>query len=322
VGRSGALRYGDRAAWPRRAAGALAVLWRFSRPHTVIGTTLSILGLYVIAATQLPGAAVGEGLGDLAFVLLAGFCVNVSIVGVNQLTDVEIDRINKPFLPIAAGELSFAAARRIVVACTVIPLALALTQGLEETVAVAAGLLVGAAYSLPPLRLKRFPALASLSITLVRSVVVNLGVALHFSKALAGGAAAGTVPGPVWALTLFVLPFSFAIAILKDVPDLEGDRAFRIRTLTVRLGGRRVLGIGLAALTLAYLGMAVLGPLLLSGVQPVVLAVGHLLALAVLWAWARRVDVADRADFTRFYMRVWTLFFLEYPLVALACVAG
>ena len=35
-------------------------------------------------------------------------CVNVFIVGVNQLTDVEIDRINKPFLPIAAGDLCFA----------------------------------------------------------------------------------------------------------------------------------------------------------------------------------------------------------------------
>jgi homogentisate phytyltransferase/homogentisate geranylgeranyltransferase len=311
-----------RVAAPRRAVAAVGVLWRFSRPHTVIGTTLSILGLYVIAATQLPGAALGEGLGDLLCVLVAGFCVNVAIVGVNQVTDVEIDRINKPFLPIAAGELSLEAARRIVLACTLIPLAMAVTQGVAEVVAVGAALLVGAAYSLPPLRLKRFPGLAAASITLVRSVVVNLGVALHFSSTLGGGAAAGTVPGPVWALTVFVLPFSFAIAILKDVPDLEGDRAFRIRTLTVRLGGRRVLGIGMAALTLAYAGMAVLGPLLLSGVQPVVLAGGHLLALGLLWAWAARTDPGDREAFTRFYMRVWTLFFLEYPLVALACLAG
>ena len=32
--------------------------------------------------------------------------VNVFIVGINQLEDVEIDRINKPFLPIAAGDLT------------------------------------------------------------------------------------------------------------------------------------------------------------------------------------------------------------------------
>ena len=63
----------------------------------------------------------------------------------------------------------------------VVPLALAVTQGAAELVAVALGLAVGTAYSVPPLRLKRFPALASLSITFVRSLVVNLGVWLHFS---------------------------------------------------------------------------------------------------------------------------------------------
>ena len=143
---------------------------------------------------------------------------------------------------------------------------MALTQGALETGAVLAGLAVGAAYSLPPLRLKRFPLVASLCITGVRAIVVNLGVALHFTG--------GGVPAGVWALTLFVLPFAFAIAVLKDVPDLEGDRSHQIRTFTVRMGGRAVLRMGLAALAVAYLGMAILGPLLLEGAQPVVLA-GH-----------------------------------------------
>ena len=230
--------------------------------------------------------------------------------------------MNKPFLPLAAGELSLAGAQRIVAACTIIPLVLALTQGAAELVAVGLGLLVGAAYSLPPLRLKRFPVAASLCITLVRSLVVNLGVALHFSLALGDPSDAGTIPPEVWALTAFVIPFSFAIAILKDVPDLEGDRRFSIRTFTVRMGGERVLRLGMAALTFAYLGMAILGPLLLPGSQALVLVAGHLAALALLWHWRRRADPADAAGFTRFYMGVWRLFFLEYPLMALAAVAG
>ena len=56
-----------------------------------------------------------------------------------------------------------------------------------------AGLAVGTAYSSPPLRLKRFPLLASLSITGVRAVVVNLGVALHFTESLGDGS--WSVPG-------------------------------------------------------------------------------------------------------------------------------
>ena len=76
----------------------------------------------------------------------------------------------------------------------------------------------------------------------------------------------------MWALTLFVAPFSFAIAILKDVPDIEGDRRYQIATFTLRLGARRVLAIGVGALVVAYVGMAVLGPLLLGDdVQPLVL---------------------------------------------------
>jgi homogentisate phytyltransferase / homogentisate geranylgeranyltransferase len=246
--------------------------------------------------------------------------VNVYIVGINQLEDVEIDRVNKPFLPLAAGDMTQEQARAVVVGSAVLAVVLALTQGPVETVAVVVALAVGTAYSTPPLRLKRFPALASLSISGVRSVVVNLGVYAHFSLALGGGKV--SIPPPVWALTLVVLPFSLAIAILKDVPDAEGDRRFRIMTFTVRRGGRAVMRAGIAALAVGYLGMAILGPLLIDTAQPVVLAGGQLAALAVLLAWARGVDPADPAGFTRFYMRVWKLFFLEYALVALACLAG
>jgi len=172
------------------AVRAANVLWRFSRPHTIIGTALSVVGLYAIAASQ--DAATDAF--DLFATLIAGLAVNIAIVGVNQLTDVEIDRVNKPYLPIAAGDLTPRAATAIVVTCTVLPLAMALTQGAAETVAVAAGLAVGALYSLPPIRLKRFPLAASLCITGVRSVVVNLGVYYHFAHDIAA---------PVWALCLF-----------------------------------------------------------------------------------------------------------------------
>ncbi len=38
--------------------------------------------------------------------LLALLCGNGYIVGINQIYDVDIDAVNKPFLPVAAGELS------------------------------------------------------------------------------------------------------------------------------------------------------------------------------------------------------------------------
>jgi homogentisate phytyltransferase/homogentisate geranylgeranyltransferase len=305
---------------PQPVVRAADVLWRFSRPHTIVGTALSVVGLWVIASAeagrvvlnQLSPARPDLPVSDLLATLVAALAVNVSIVGINQITDVDIDRINKPRLPIAAGDLTLNQAKAIVAAATVIPLVMALTQGAVETVAVAAALTVGALYSLPPARLKRFPVAASLCISGVRSLAVNLGVYAHFAH---------RIDPPVIALCAFVLPFSFAIAVLKDVPDIEGDRRFSIRTFSVRLGPERVKAIGLAALVVAYLGMAIPGAIALKNdAQPFVMAAGHLSALVILCVWARAADPRDQVAFTRFYMRVWALFFLEYVLVPLACV--
>jgi homogentisate phytyltransferase/homogentisate geranylgeranyltransferase len=301
---------------PARAAG---VLWRFSRPHTIVGTVVSVLGLFAIVAAGLPEVDAARAAFHLFWTLVAAVSVNVFIVGINQISDVEIDRVNKPYLPIAAGELSRDGAWWIVAASGALPVVLALTQGPVELAAVVAALAVGTAYSLPPARLKRYPVIASLCVSGVRSAIVNLGVAAHFTAALAEGPA---IPDAVWALTVFVLPFSLAIAILKDVPDAEGDRRHAIATFTVRHGGRAVMRAGLAVLTAAYLGMSVLGPLLVDGAQPVVLSATHLAALALLWAAARGVDSSDRARFTEFYLRVWQLFFLEYVIVPVSCFAA
>jgi len=301
---------------PARAAG---VLWRFSRPHTIVGTAVSVAGLFAIVVSGLDGVDPGRAAFHLFWTLVAGLAVNVFIVGINQISDVEIDRVNKPFLPIAAGDLTRERAWWIVGASAALPVLLALTQGVWELAAVTAALAVGAAYSLPPLRLKRYPTIASLCVSGVRSAIVNLGVAAHFSAALGGGA---EIAPAVWALTAFVLPFSLAIAIFKDVPDAEGDRRYAIATFTVRHGGRTVMRAGLAVLTLAYLGMAVLGPLLVDGADPVVLSTTHLAALGLLWLAARGIDPSDRAQFTAFYFRVWQLFFLEYAIVPLACLAA
>jgi homogentisate phytyltransferase / homogentisate geranylgeranyltransferase len=307
------------AARPRTAAPR--VLWRFGRPHTLIGTTVSVLGLTALAVGTLGAPDAGTLAWQLLWTLVAGVAVNVFIVGVNQLADVEIDRINKPDLVIASGELSPEAGRVVCGACAALALALAVSQGPVETVAVAVGLAIGAAYSLPPLHLKRFPVAAAMSITIVRSCVVNLGVWLHLSGAFGHGQALADVVPAVWALTLVTLPFAFAIAVLKDMPDAEGDQRFGISTFTVRLGPAAALRLGLVALTVAGLGMAVAGLVLLAPAPGIALAAVHGGAVAWLWARATALDPSDRPAVARFYQGVWKLFFAEYVVVPLAFIA-
>src|SRR5690606_18464926 len=135
-----------------------------------------------------------------------------------------------------------------------------------------------------------------------------------------GHFAGGTldVPALVWALTAFTFPFGAAIAVLKDVPDVVGDRAFRIRTFSVRFGPRLVFLLAIGWLALAYLAMAAVGFALAAEVNVWVWVGGHLAALAALVGWARGAQPHDPRRFTSFYMRVWLLFFCEYALVALA----
>jgi homogentisate phytyltransferase/homogentisate geranylgeranyltransferase len=300
----------------------LITLWRFSRPHTLIGTVISILGIYAIAAAELPAMELGDGLGDLALTLVAGAAVNVFIVGLNQCEDVEIDRVNKPWLPIAAGRLTVRQGWIIVAVSGLLAFGLAVTQGWVEIAGVGAAMAIGTAYSLRPLRLKRYPAFAAASISIVRACIVNLAVYEHFAASLGGRAEVSAPPATIVALTLFVLPFSLAIAVFKDVPDAEGDRRFRIATVTVLFGPRAAFRLGMAWLTAGYTGMAALAPFALQSASPWVLVAGHLTLLAVLWSWAHDLDLHDSERFTPFYMRVWQLFFLEYALVPAALLAG
>lgn len=311
--------------WPKSTLW-LQQLWKFSRPHTIIGTSLSVLGLAAIALAvtgevaffshQSPLLPMRAAIASLLFTWLACLGGNLYIVGLNQLEDVEIDRINKPGLPLAAGEFSQHQGRAIVATAGISALLLALTQGWFLLATVLSSLVIGTAYSLPPLRLKRFPFWAALCIFTVRGLIVNLGLFLHFQQRLGG---AGGIPPVVWALTLFIVVFSVAIALVKDIPDTAGDRQFNISTFTLKLGTRRVLNLALGLLSSAYLGLVVAG-FWLPLVQPEFLISTHLGILAALWWRSRRVDLQDHAAIARFYQFIWKLFFLEYLIFPAACL--
>ncbi|CAN0264190.1 unnamed protein product, partial [Hapterophycus canaliculatus] len=80
---------------------------------------------------------------------------------VPQITDVEIDKVNKPYLPIPAGNLTPRAAKATVTLCLLAGTVLGLapsrlgSPGLALTVVLS--VLIGTSYSLPPLRLKVRP---------------------------------------------------------------------------------------------------------------------------------------------------------------------
>ena len=305
----------------------LTAFWKFSRPHTIVGTSLSVIGVFVITWTGVQTAAIAPLLNPFSLLLPLIACLagNVYIVGLNQIEDVEIDRINKPNLPIAAGEFSPKDAWWIVGFAGGLGVILAALGGWFLLATVLVSLAIGTAYSAPPLRLKRFPFWASACILTVRGGVVNLGLFMHYSNQLGLPL---VIPGKVWVLTAFIVVFSIVIAIFKDIPDIEGDRRFNITTFTVRLGQQRVYNMARLILTACYVGMVAAAPWI-GGVDWPFILVTHMGLLTLFWWRSQRVALPDQTNtpetpisFATFYQFIWQLFFLEYVLYPAACLLG
>lgn len=284
------------------------VLWKFSRPHTIYGTAISLIGIYIVAVAYLDMGWV-QNLGDLLLAELSCLSANIYIVGLNQIVDVEIDRINKPYLPIASGELSRGEAVGVVNVLLVAALGLALWLNPYLFATVLLSVLIGTAYSLPPLRLKRFPLFASLCIFTVRGLIVNLGIFWYFLDR--SGKGMQLTPAIV-SLCLFVTIFTFVIALFKDIPDMTGDQQFNISTFSLRLGKQVVYNLCCAVLVANYL--LILGICAFFATQGtfLFLTVIHSIILGFFFWRQQKVDLKVDEQVYDFYQFIWKLYYIEY----------
>ncbi len=282
------------------------ILWQFSRPHTVIGTTVSIIALQILALERY-APSVQEICLNLAITWLACILANIAIVGLNQIFDVPIDRINKPHLPLPAGEMTLSEAWSIVGVCSVVSLAIAVYSGLFLSLTVALSLLIGACYSLPPIRLKQYAFWSAFCIVAVRGLVINLGLFAHFTH--------GELPtNLVWLLTIFMLGYGIVIALCKDLVDVAGDRQFGIATFSVLWGKEVIFQRSQQLLLALFLGIGLLSfPLIsTSPLGMVLMSCAPVVSMA-----GSQVNVANIQELTRFYRTVWLWFYVSYLLFPL-----
>ena len=278
----------------------LHTLWKFSRPHTIIGSTVSIVVLFL-----LQGGSPTDHYIILLTTLVSALGCNVCITGLNQVIDVELDKINKPELPIASGELSIATAKKIVVVSGIIAIGAAALLHWVLLLLIIIILLLGIAYSVPPIQLKQHHLPAALAITIVRGVLVNIGMALHFSGMFNGSF---TIQPVIYPLTIFISAFSLAIAWYKDLPDRAGDAHFGFRTFPLLYSPKTALYLGAAFVMAAY-GWCIYWSYKASEsllmYSLIVLGVAFLLHV-------KNVRLNEQASIKRFYKLFWVFFFATY----------
>lgn len=278
----------------------LHTLWKFSRPHTIIGSTVSILVLFL-----LQGGSLTDHMLILLATLVSALGCNVCITGLNQVIDVELDKINKPELPIASGELNIVTAKRIVVIAGIIAIAAAAVLHWVLLLLIAIILMLGIAYSVPPIQLKKHHLPAALAITIVRGVLVNIGMALHFSGMFNESF---TIQPVIYPLTIFISAFSLAIAWYKDLPDRAGDAHFGFRTFPLLYSPKTALYLGASFVMAAY-GWCIYWSYKAS--ESLLMYSLVLLSMAFL-LHVMTVRLNEQASIKRFYKLFWVFFFATY----------
>ena len=299
--------------------GMSKIMYKFSRPHTIKGTILaSIMSVSraireynsILTATSmtalLPRAVIG---------MLALLCGNAYIVGINQIYDVKIDEINKPFLPIASKQLSPRNAWIVVLTCLTVGISIVKTTfspmifGLYMI-----GAFLGTIYSVPPFQFKRFPILAGSIIACVRGFLLNFGVYYAVREALQ----VGFQWNPVVAfISSFMTLFASVIAITKDLPDVEGDIKYGVNTFAAKYGVVHVAKGATLLLASAY-SVAMTIPFTKIGVNfnKIPMIVGHAIALLYNVSIYKKLKTSQQnvAEVKEYYRSVWNMFYWEYLL--------
>ena len=248
--------------------------------------------------------------------VVAAVLMNVAIVGINQVYDKKLDRVNKPYLPMASGAFSSDMALSVIAVSTTASFMIGVWSGSSALMwALVISLLLGIVYSVdaPGLRWKKSPFLAATCVLFVRAVIVQLG---FFAHALGRELTDFNFPINLWCAIGFMTVYGIVIALFKDLPDMEGDMKQNVRTLSVRLGPSFVFNLCLALLSVAY-GTAVFmsvahAPTMMSRVVGAI----HSVVIVTLLAASRRVDVASSDSLYDYYIRfIWKAFYLEYFLL-------
>ncbi len=225
----------------------IARWFRFTRPFTLLPPMLGMASGAITAVGALAhhqgrgfldqAAATGAGtlLADILLGMLAAGVLNAASNVLNQITDLENDRVNKPGRMLPAGLIGMRAAALYSAALYALALGLAwqvAPDGRRECFwLVLTAALATWAYSSPPLRTKRHWLAAALTIAVPRGCLLKVA-GWSCVAAIAGD------PEPWYIGGIFFL-FLLGANATKDFSDMPGDRAAGCITMPLRFGVRR-----------------------------------------------------------------------------------
>ena len=190
---------------------------------------------------------VGVGLGSLAYpenfrlnlfsiasllvLLISVWLAWKASVVVNDINDFEIDKISNPERPLPRGIFSQEEYANFGAICFLLSLLGALVLGLSFFVLLLLYQILAWFYSAHPIRLKKFPGIATFTSALASLLILFLGYILISPEQ--------TIQGLSWRIPLLLL-VTYTISLpIKDLKDIAGDKQDEVWTIPVILGEKR-----------------------------------------------------------------------------------
>jgi 4-hydroxybenzoate polyprenyltransferase len=212
------------------------------------------------------------------------YVVSAGIYILNDVCDIDIDSVSSRDRPLPSGLIETRKAAVAAVLLLVLGPVLAIPISHEASLLLGVFGALGVAYSVPPVRLRKY--------FLVPSLIIGIGVALGFliGATLSRGT---SLTGTIVFGALLLVAFNTGPSMTKDLADVEGHQASGIISLPVVVGMERAAKItsvvALSSWIFAFLF------LMLFDMKPVVfLAVGACFAFAALVIRKMLSDVNDQ----------------------------
>ncbi|XP_020972992.1 naringenin 8-dimethylallyltransferase 2, chloroplastic isoform X9 [Arachis ipaensis] len=269
-------------------------IWKSTKDilHTVQKFTISYYLITVIMCISSTSVLAVENLSDISpkfFIGLFKFIIPIIFmhwytVGINQLVDVEIDKINKPYRPLVSGKISYKTGVIISISCLFM------------------GFGLGWITKSKPLLwclVMYFVAMTGYSIN-----IYVLEKTTIFPRSIV--------------FTIVVMSFYYLVIMLfKDIPDIEGDTAAGLQNLSIRLGPKRVFWLCVLLLEMGY-GIAIIMGATSSFLwSKIVTVIAHGIMALIFWYRANSVDLKSKDASQSFYMFIFKLLCVENILILL-----
>lgn len=211
---------------------------RLARPFTLIAPALGMASGGIVGYFAEGKKFAADGTAFLKVLLLgtlAAALLNAASNALNQIFDLDIDRINKPDRVLCKGDVSTLGAGIFAGITGVLALMLAAVVSTltDHWGTLALFVVAGAfsiAYSVPPMRMKARGWWANMTVALPRGMLL---------KVAGWSLAQSILSWEAWFIGLIMGLFLMGATTTKDFADVRGDAAYGVKTLPVIHGARK-----------------------------------------------------------------------------------